>query len=75
MKLLLDENLLRRLATFLLATFPGSSQIALLGLEQRMTGRFGIATKDTAFYELSALYGQPPKIIWLKIGEQQGCND
>ena len=29
-----------------------------------------IVTKDADFYELSSIYGQPPKIIWLKIGNQ-----
>lgn len=33
MKLLLDENLSRRIVTFLQTDFPGSSQVALLGLE------------------------------------------
>jgi hypothetical protein len=34
MKLLLDENLSRRLVPFLQSDFPGSSHVALLGLEQ-----------------------------------------
>jgi predicted nuclease of predicted toxin-antitoxin system len=29
-----------------------------------------IATHDADFYELNLLYGQPPKIIWLKTGNQ-----
>jgi len=33
MKLLLDENLSRRIIPFLQTAFPGSAQIALLGLE------------------------------------------
>ena len=33
MKLLLDENLSRRLVPFLQHEFPGSSQVTLLGLE------------------------------------------
>jgi predicted nuclease of predicted toxin-antitoxin system len=32
MKLLLDENLSRRIVPFLQTIFPGSSQVALLGL-------------------------------------------
>lgn len=35
MKLLLDENLSRRIVPFLQIAFPGSSQVALLGLENR----------------------------------------
>ena len=33
MKLLLDENLSRRLIPFLQYDYPGSSQVVLLGLE------------------------------------------
>ena len=33
MKLLLDENLSRRLVPFLQHDFPGSSQVVLLGME------------------------------------------
>lgn len=33
MKLLLDENLSRRIVPFLQAAFPGSTQVALLSLE------------------------------------------
>jgi predicted nuclease of predicted toxin-antitoxin system len=79
MKLLLDENLSRCAVAFLLEAFPGSTQVALLGIEHASDSEiwqfakandFVIATKDADFYELSALYGQPPKIIRLKIGNQ-----
>ncbi|MEQ1666776.1 MAG: DUF5615 family PIN-like protein, partial [Bdellovibrionales bacterium] len=79
MKLLLDENLSRRAVAFLPEAFPGATQVALLGLEHAddreiwhyaKINDFVIVTKDADFYELSALYGQPPKIIWLKIGNQ-----
>jgi predicted nuclease of predicted toxin-antitoxin system len=33
MKLLLDENLSRKIVPFLQSAFPGSSQVVLLGLE------------------------------------------
>jgi predicted nuclease of predicted toxin-antitoxin system len=79
MKLLLDENLSRRAIAFLLDTYPESTQVALLEMEHAddraiwqyaKTNDFVIVTKDADFYELSNLYGQPPKIIWLKIGNQ-----
>lgn len=38
MKLLLDENLSRRLVPFLQNNFPGTTQVALIGLE-RADGR------------------------------------
>lgn len=79
MKLLLDENLSRRIIPLLLADYPGSSQIALLQLETSSDRQiweyarandFIIVTRDSDFHELSTLYGSPPKIIWLKTGNQ-----
>ncbi|OAI12821.1 hypothetical protein A1359_13020 [Methylomonas lenta] len=79
MKLLLDENLSRRVVPFLQDTFPGSSQVALLSLENvddrtiwdfAKDQDFVIVTKDADFYDMSVVYEQPPKIIWLKIGNQ-----
>lgn len=77
MKLLLDENLSRRIVPFLQADYPESSQVALEGLERatdleiwqyaRDKG-FAIVTKDSDFYELSLLHGTPPKVIWLQVG-------
>ena len=29
-----------------------------------------ITTKDADFYEMNLVYGQPPKIIWIKAGNQ-----
>jgi len=77
MKLLLDENLSRRIVPFLQNDFPGSSQVVLDGLEQATDQQlweyardqgFVIVSKDSDFYELSLLRGTPPKIIWLQIG-------
>lgn len=31
---------------------------------------FVIVTKDADYHEMMVLYGQPPKIIWLKMGNQ-----
>ena len=79
MKLLLDENLSRRLVPFLLHDYPGSSHVSLLGLESASdvdvwnTAKaqdFVIVTRDADFEELSLVWGQPPKVIWLKIKNQ-----
>lgn len=79
MKLLLDENLSRRLVPFLLADYPGSTQVALLGMEQAndrqvweyaRAHEFVIVTRDSDYYDLSTIYGQPPKVIWLRTGNQ-----
>lgn len=75
MKLLLDENLSRRLVPFLQHDYPGSSQVVLLGLESASdtvvweTAKaqdFVIVTRDADFEELSLVWGQPPKVVWLK---------
>jgi len=79
MKLLLDENISRRIIPIILQEYPGSTQISLLNKEQssdaeiwdfaKLNG-YIIVTKDADFYDMSVLYGQPPKVIWLKIGNQ-----
>ena len=79
MKLLLDENLSRRLVPLLLTAYPESTQIALLKLETSTDREiweyarkndFTIVTRDSDFHELGTLYGAPPKVIWLKTGNQ-----
>ena len=77
MKLLLDENLSRRLVPFLQETYPESSQIALLGMQQasdldvwRYAGEQGYVrvTQDADFYDLSLTRGAPPLVLWLRSG-------
>ena len=77
MKLLLDQNLSRRLLPRLTSLFPQSSQVALLGLDRADDAEiwklarkesFAIVTKDADFVELSLMQGFPPKIIWLNLG-------
>lgn len=79
MKLLLDENLSRRLVPFLQNDFPGSTQVALIGLEHADDrtiweyagdNDFVIVTRDADFEELSALYGHPPQVLWLRTPNQ-----
>ena len=77
MKLLLDQNLSRRMIPALEPCFPGSTQVALVGLEKAFDvdiwnyardNGFVIVTKDSDFEELSLLRGAPPKVIWIKLG-------
>jgi predicted nuclease of predicted toxin-antitoxin system len=77
MKLLLDENLSRRIVPFIQDSYPGSTQVALVGLERvndRVIRQYAIdngyiiVTQDADFYEMGLVHGQPPKIIWLKMG-------
>ena len=76
MKLLLDENLSRRIVPFLQSAFPGSAQVALLGLETVADAEiwryakkngFVIVSRDSDFHERSLIEGHPPQLIWLKI--------
>ena len=77
MKLLLDQNLSRRLVGLLSSEFPGSMHVSELGLERaddiivwdlaRRDG-FLIASKDSDFLHLAVLKGHPPKVVYLEIG-------
>lgn len=76
MKLLLDENLSRKLVPFLQDRFPGTSHVVLAGLERaddltiwrhaREEG-YALVTRDADYLELSALRGTPPLIVWIKM--------
>lgn len=78
MKLLLDENLPRRLVRRIEDLFPGSAHLGTEGLLQtqdvavwnyaKING-FSIVTADADFYELATALGAPPKVIWLR-----GCD-
>lgn len=77
MKLLFDENLSFRLVTLLADVYPKSAHVRDLGLlgkpDQNVWAYaaehdFLLASKDTDFYERSLVFGAPPKIIWLRIG-------
>ena len=77
MKLLFDENLSPKLPRLLAAHFAGSAharECGLLGLsdeevwEYARANGFTIISKDSDFQQRSLLYGHPPKIVWLRIG-------
>ncbi len=79
MKLLFDQNLRFRLCHALADLFPGSSQVRLLGLgeaddtavwQHAKANAFVLVTQDSGFADMAALYGQPPKVIWLRCGNQ-----
>lgn len=59
--------------------FPGSSQTRLLGLDRAdecrlwecaATGGYALVTQDADFAEMAALYGPPPKVLWLRGGNR-----
>lgn len=77
MKFLFDENLSFRLPRRLADIYPGSTHIldvGLLGAEDRRVWEYAAAegfllvSKDADFYQRSLLYGAPPKVLWLRIG-------
>lgn len=72
MKLLLDENLSRRIVPFLQTAFPDSSQVNLLGLETGSDSEiwqyakangFVIVSRDSDFQERSLVAGHPPQVV------------
>lgn len=77
MKLLFDENLSRRLVHLLAPEFPGSSHLDLARMRGaadadiwRYAREHGliIVSKDSDFRQRAFLYGAPPKVIWVSVG-------
>jgi predicted nuclease of predicted toxin-antitoxin system len=77
MKLLFDQNLSHRLVGNLAAEFPGSVHVRDVGLAASPDADlwayaaahgFVIASKDTDFQQRALLYGHPPKVIWVRLG-------
>ena len=79
MKLLFDANLSHKLVSRLAGAFPESSHVRMVGLKDQADlaiwnyakdQGLSIVTLDEDFYDLSCYYGPPPKVIWLRIGNQ-----
>ena len=77
MKLLLDENLSLRLIESLADLYPGSDHVHNLNLggandsevwDYAKLHGFAIVSKDSDFAERSVLEKNPPKIIWIRLG-------
>ena len=75
MKLLLDENLSRRLVPRLSELYPGSAHLSTFGLLARPDREiwafaqregFIIVSTDSDFYALATALGPPPKVVWLR---------
>jgi predicted nuclease of predicted toxin-antitoxin system len=78
-KLLFDQNLSNRLSSLLNDVFPGSGQIRRAALDRAVDGAiwefaaregFVIVTLDSDFADMATLRGAPPKVIWLRCGNQ-----
>ena len=79
MNLLFDQNLSFKLCQSIADFFPHSAHVRLLGssdVDDRTlwnyakANQFTIVSHDDDFAELAALYGSPPKVIWLRAGNQ-----
>lgn len=76
-KLLLDENISRRLLAALEPAYPGSSHVVIEGLESASDAEvwtharareFVVVSKDDDFIALSSLAIDPPRLIKLSLG-------
>ncbi|MDP4197952.1 MAG: DUF5615 family PIN-like protein [Bacteroidota bacterium] len=79
MKLLFDQNLSFKLCRQLAELFPASDQVRRLGFDQSSDREiwhyakdhgFVIVSQDSDFADMAALFGPPPKVIWLRCGNQ-----
>jgi predicted nuclease of predicted toxin-antitoxin system len=77
MKLLFDQNLSPRLPRSLEDLYSGSVHVREVGLrdandleiwEYAQQNGFVIVSKNSDFQQRSLLYGNPPKFIWLRVG-------
>ena len=75
--LLLDENLAARLVLYLADLYPGCAHVGdrgLAGSSDKAIWEYArghglvIVSKDEDFQRLSVLYGPPPKVIWIGLG-------
>lgn len=76
MKLLFDSNLLPDLVAAVADLFPGSMHVWSAGLgpddeavwTYARDNGFAVVSKDSDFYHMSLMRGAPPKVAWLRVG-------
>ena len=77
MKLLFDENLSPKLPLLLADIFPDSLHVRDVGMKATADpvvwnyakdNDLMIVSKDSDMHDLSLLFGTPPKVIWLLLG-------
>ena len=77
MKLLFDENLSPKLPNRLSDLFPSSLHVRDVGMkattdtvvwDYAKENNLMIVSKDADMHDLSLLFGNPPKVIWLRLG-------
>lgn len=79
MKPLFDQNLSFKLCRQLADLFPQSSHVRLLGLDRvedrtlwdfARNSDYTLVSLDADLADLAALLGPPPRLIWLRCGNQ-----
>lgn len=79
MRLPFDQNLSSKLCPILADLFPESAQVRALGLDRASdreiwdyagANGFAVVTQDADFANLAAYFGPPPRVIWLRCGNQ-----
>jgi predicted nuclease of predicted toxin-antitoxin system len=77
LKLLLDQNISRKLVTHLNDLGIAIEHVSTLGLDSAsdaviwtyaLRHGFTIVTRDSDFPELGVLLGNPPKVVWIRRG-------
>ncbi len=77
MKLLFDENLSPKLPNCLSDLFPNSLHVRDVGMKATIDpivwdyakdNNLMIVSKDSDMHDLSLVFGNPPKVIWLRLG-------
>ena len=77
MKLLFDENLSPKLPNRLSDLFPNSLHVRDVGMKATIDSTVWdyaknndlmIVSKDADMHDLSIIFGNPPKVIWLRLG-------
>ena len=77
MKLLFDENLSPTLPRRIFDLFPNSVHVRDVGMKATVDpivwdyakdNDFMIVSKDADMHDLSLVFGNPPKVVWLRLG-------
>ena len=77
MKLLFDENLSHKLSRRLADLFPDSLHVRDVGLkssddplvwEYAKQNGLMIVSKDADMHDRSLIFGYPPKVVWVRLG-------
>lgn len=77
MRLLFDENLSPKLPSRVNDVFPDSLHVRDVGMNETIDpivwdyakdNNLIIVSKDSDMHDLSLVFGNPPKVIWLRLG-------